>query len=76
MSKKKNYKVEKKSGKLTLHFSMVEDMKSIRRELPPPTRIHEAKKGNGSYSRKEKHKSRRSGNDYGTCFYFISIWQE
>lgn len=74
MKSNKHVKIEKKNGKEVISFSPMYDVKSVRRELPPPTRVEKPKKGKGSYSRKSKHKgSSRNYNDSGTAFFISSF---
>lgn len=71
MKKNKHVKIEKKNGKEIMSFSALYDLKSQRRELPPPTRVEKPKKGKGSYSRKKKHRSSSRGyDDSGAAFIF------
>lgn len=70
MAKKKNNITKNSDGSVTLKFSTVDYIGSVRRELPPVTKVEKPKKGKGSYARKEKHKGRCKESDYGTCFYF------
>lgn len=74
MKNNKHVKIEKKNGKEIISFSPMYDVKTVRRELPPPTRVEKPKKGKGSYSRKPKHKdSSRNYNDSGTIFFISSF---
>lgn len=71
--KNNHVKIEKKNGREVISFSPMYDVKSQRRELPPPTRVEKPKKGKGSYSRKPKHKgSSMDYNDSGTAFIISS----
>lgn len=69
MSKKNKYVNVKASGsKITLEFDPMFYLKASRRETPPPTRVERAKKGKGSYSRKEKYKKRYQFSNDGISF--------
>jgi len=70
--KKKGVKIVEHGDKITLTFSQLSDLKSVRNFDPANSapKVHKASKGKGSYSRKEKHKNRDGGKDTSLCFLF------
>jgi hypothetical protein len=66
--KNKHVTVKNDDSKISLKFDPMFYVTSARREVPPPTRIEQPKKGKSSYNRKEKHKKRYHSESDGISF--------
>lgn len=71
--KKSSVKIVEQGNKIILTFNPIAAQKSVRNFEPinSAPKVHKAKKGKGSYHRKEKHKNRDGEKDTRLCFLFV-----
>jgi stalled ribosome alternative rescue factor ArfA len=70
---KKKKKSEKISFTIDINELMLNSRKFVTSEISRGTGIHNAKKGNGSYTRKNKHKGDTYSSGYFYAFYYSLI---